>query len=95
MVRGFFFFPSLCLGPILRLGWFLCQQVERHEESKLDPDVRNTSSRAKDTCHQLTGKNTAVGSHSLLQGIFQTQGSNMGLLHCKQILYCQSHQRSP
>ena len=32
------------------------------------------------------GKNTGVGSHSLLQGIFPTQGSNPGLLHCKQIL---------
>ena len=28
----------------------------------------------------------------LLQGIFLTQGSNLGLLHCKQILYCLSHQ---
>ena len=33
------------------------------------------------------GKNTGVGSHSLLQGIFLTQGSNPGLLHCRQILY--------
>ena len=33
------------------------------------------------------GKNTGVGSHSLLQGIFPTQGSNPSLLHCKQILY--------
>ena len=38
------------------------------------------------------GKNTAVGSHSLLQGIFLTQGWNPGLLHCRQILYCLSHQ---
>ena len=28
------------------------------------------------------GKNTGTGSHSLLQGIFPTQGSNLGLLHC-------------
>ena len=28
-------------------------------------------------------------------GIFLTQGSNMGLLHCGQILYCLSHQASP
>ena len=28
-----------------------------------------------------------VGSHSLLQGIFPTQGWNPGLLHCRQILY--------
>ena len=33
--------------------------------------------------------------HSLLQGIFPTQGSNPGLLHCRQILYHLSHQRSP
>ena len=32
-------------------------------------------------------KNTGVGSHSLLQGIFPTQGSNPGLLHCRQTLY--------
>ena len=31
------------------------------------------------------GKNTGVGSHSLLQGIFLTQGLNLGLLHCRQI----------
>ena len=37
-------------------------------------------------------KNTGVGSHSFLQGIFLTQGSNLGLLHCRQILYCLSHQ---
>ena len=33
------------------------------------------------------GKNTGVGSHSFLQGIFLTQGLNPGLLCCKQILY--------
>ena len=31
----------------------------------------------------------------LLQGIFLTQGSNLGLLRCRQILYCLSHQGSP
>ena len=33
------------------------------------------------------GKNTGVGCHTLFQGIFPTQGSNQGLLHCRQILY--------
>ena len=33
------------------------------------------------------GKNTGVDCHSFLQGIFPTQGSNPGLLNCKQILY--------
>ena len=41
------------------------------------------------------GKNTGVGGHVLLQGIFPTQGSNPGLLHCRWILYCLSHQGSP
>ena len=33
------------------------------------------------------GKNTGVGCHALLYGIFPTQGLNPGLLHCRQILY--------
>ena len=41
------------------------------------------------------GKNTGVGSHSLRQGIFPVQELNLGLLHCKQILYHLSHQGSP
>ena len=40
-------------------------------------------------------KNTGVGCHGLLQGIFPTQGSNPGLPHCRWILYRLSHQRSP
>ena len=41
------------------------------------------------------GKNSGVGCHSVLQGIFLTQGLNSGLPHCRQILYCLSHQGSP
>ena len=41
------------------------------------------------------GQNTGVGSLSLLQGVFPTQGSNPGLLHCRQILYHLSHKGSP
>ena len=40
------------------------------------------------------GQNTGVGNHFLLQGIFLTQVSKPGLLHCRQILYCLS-QGSP
>ena len=40
-------------------------------------------------------KNTGVGSLYLLQGIFPTQESNWGLLHCRQILYQLSYQGSP
>ena len=37
------------------------------------------------------GQNTRVGSCSLLQGIFPTQGSNPGLPHCRRIFYHPSH----
>ena len=40
------------------------------------------------------GHDTGVGSHSLLQGIFPTQGSNPGLPHYRKILYQLNHQRS-
>ena len=41
------------------------------------------------------GQNTRVGSLSLLQGIFPTQGLNPGILHCRWILYQLSHRGSP
>ena len=41
------------------------------------------------------GQNTRVGNLFLFQGIFPTQGSNPGLLHCRQFLYHLSHQGSP
>ena len=41
------------------------------------------------------GQNTGVGSLSLLQGIFPTQGTNPGLPHCRWILYQLSYQGSP
>ena len=40
-------------------------------------------------------KNTRVGCHVFLQGIFPTQGLKPGLLHCRHILYHLSYQRSP
>ena len=41
------------------------------------------------------GKNTGVVCYSLSQGIFPTQGLDLGLLCCRQILYRLSHQGSP
>ena len=40
------------------------------------------------------GKNTGVGCHALFQGIYPTQGSSPGFLHCRWILYWLSHQGS-
>ena len=44
---------------------------------------------------EFSRPDTRVGSLSLLQGIFPTQGSNPALPHCRQILYQLSHQGSP
>ena len=41
------------------------------------------------------GQNTGVGSFSLLQEVFPTQGSNRGLPHYRQILYQLSHKEAP
>ena len=41
------------------------------------------------------GKSIGVGCYFFLQGIFPTQGSNPGLLRCRQMLYHLSHQGSP
>ena len=41
------------------------------------------------------GRNTGVGCHFLLLGIFPTQVSNPSLLHCRQILYQLSYKGSP
>ena len=41
------------------------------------------------------GENTGVGSQSLLQGTFLTQGLNPGLQHCRQIPYHLSHHGNP
>ena len=44
---------------------------------------------------EFSGQNTGVGSLSLLQGIFPTQGSNPSLPHCRRILYPLSYEGSP
>ena len=41
------------------------------------------------------GQNTGVGSLSLLQGMFPTQGLNPRFPHCRRILYQMSHKGSP
>ena len=41
------------------------------------------------------GKSTGVGCHFLLQGIFLTQGTNSGLLHCRQRCYLWATREAP
>ena len=47
------------------------------------------------TFHGILQARTGVSSLFLLQGIFPTQGSNPGLLHCRWILYQLSHKGNP
>ena len=58
-------------------------------------DPKGCSTPGSSVSGDSAGKNTGVGCHALLQGFFPTQGSNPGLLHCRQILYQLSHQGSP
>ena len=55
------------------------QSRNRHtaQPQTLDPDTLSMDS---------PSKNTGVGGHFLLQGIFPTQGSNAVFLHCRQTL---------
>ena len=57
-------------------------------------DPRDCSPPGSSNYGDSPGKNTGVGSHSLLQGILPTQESNLHLLHCRWILYHLSHQGS-
>ena len=57
-------------------------------------DPMNCSPPSSSVHRDSPGKNTGVGRHALLQGIFPIQGLNPPLLHCRQTLYCLSHQRS-
>ena len=57
-----------------------------------DPmDCNRPDSSMEENPWNSPGKNTEVGCHLLLQGLFPTQGLSPGLLHCLQILYCLSH----
>ena len=58
-------------------------------------DPTNCSPPGSSVHEDSPSKNTGVGCHALLQGIFPTQELNPGLPYCRQILYCLSHQGSP
>ena len=65
-------------------------------QSCLTPyDIMDCSPPGSSVHGDSLSKDTGVGCHALFQGNFLTQGSNPGLLHCREILYCLSHQGSP
>ena len=81
----------LCSGLAVALSapvWPLCSVAS-------DSDPVDWSPPGSSVHGDSPGKNTGVGRHFLLQGIFPTQGSNPGLPHGRQILHRLSHQGSP
>ena len=65
-----------------------------HLVSRSEVKVSQSDSESDSPWHS-PGQNTEVGSLSLLQGIFPTQGSKPGLPHCECTLYQLGHKGSP
>ena len=57
-------------------------------------DPMDSSPSGSSVLGDSAGKNTGVGCHSLLKGLFPTQGSNSGLPHCMRILYQLSYREA-
>ena len=90
---------NMCNSPNFRLKKVKLKELETYTPL---PDIQFESviHSVMSSCLRLHGlqptrllcpwdspdKNTGVGSHSLLQGIFWTQGSNPGIPHCRRIL---------
>ena len=93
-----FFCP---VSPVISISHFLtcckCQMrtyVKLNKVTQLCPtlwDPMDCSPPGPSIHEYFPGKNTRVGCHSLLQGIFPTQESNPDLLHYRQTLYHLSH----
>ena len=96
-------FSPCCLSEVTSPGflsaWFLHalfpQSFSHSVKSNSLQPYGLTAARQGPRPWNSPGKNTGVGCHSLLQGIFLTQWLNLCLLHCRQILYYLSHLGSP
>ena len=95
-------FPSLCASGCTGVGChFLLQEIFSTQGLKLGllhcRLYRFTVWATREVSNILSpsffggGKDTGVGCHSLLHGIFPAQGLNPGLRHCRQTLYHLSH----
>ena len=89
--------------------WFDCDSVKNPETGRRSWTIWMKGKSESESCSVMSdslwphglyspwnslGQNTGVGSLSLLQGIFPTQGSNPGLPNCRQILYQLNHKGS-
>ena len=81
-------YPNPNWGLRIYASFFMCVKVKVAQSCLTLCD-------SMDYAWNSPGQNTGVGSLSLLQGMFPTQGLNPGLPHCRQILYTLSHKGSP
>ena len=88
--------PPIPFHPEVRSQHVLCLPcvVTQSCPTLCDPKGGSPPGSGSSVHGDSPGKNTGVGCHALLQGIFPTQGSNPGLPHCRWILYRLSHQGS-
>ena len=85
--------PMACSPPVFPVLQYLPEFAQTHLiESVMLCDPMDCS--PPGCPWNSPAKNTGVGCHSLLRGIFPTQGLNLHLLHCRGILYHLSHQGS-
>ena len=87
---------SCCRVPVL----FHTEQIVKRYSNKGHSQSHSVVSNSLqphglDSPWNSPGKHTWVGSHSILPGIFPTQGLNPGLPHCRRIVYQLRHQGSP
>ena len=85
------------LSRWIQLGKFIMKLENYiHNLENINPSQQKSESRSALLCPWISlDKNVGGGSHSSLQGIFQTQESNLGLLHCRQNLKHLNHQQKP
>ena len=80
-----------CIYSKNDIWWFTHQVMS----DSCDPQDCNPPGSSVLCLWNFPGETTGVGYHFLIQAIFLTWGSNLGLLHCRQVLYQVSHQGSP
>ena len=83
--------PISLMSPALACGFFTTRATDRRAHSLQSCptlcDPMDCSPPGSSVRGNSPGENTGVGCHSLLHGIFLTQGSSLGLQYCRQILY--------
>ena len=90
--------PDPVIKPVSPLlHWQVDSLLLSHQEESESHSVMSDSLQPHglDSPWESPGQNTGVGSLSICQGIFPTQGSNPGLPHCRQIVYQLSQKGSP